>query len=196
VEPEAEELEQAEQRAPLADVVSRLDAVLPSTGLPEEELFGEAPEGFGAVPRSFASLFGSEDEEEAAEVDPSLMLVNCGLSEATVSALEQRGITALFPIQKVVFEPAMRGADLIARAKTGSGERGSLGRGVKPGWGPTLQPALTSSPDSLPHATAQAPCMMSAPCQSLAPSVCQPPNPTPTHPPHPTQARPWPLPSP
>jgi hypothetical protein len=39
-----------------------------------------------------------------------------------VSALEQRGITALFPIQKVVFEPAMRGADLIARAKTGSGK--------------------------------------------------------------------------
>lgn len=118
MEPEAQEVEQA----PLSEVVSRLDAELGGSEGPEEELFGEAPEAFGATPRSFASLFGSEDEEEAAEVDPSLMLVNCGLSETTVGALEQRGITALFPIQKVVFEPAMRGTDLIARAKTGSGE--------------------------------------------------------------------------
>lgn len=39
-----------------------------------------------------------------------------------VKALEERGITALFPIQKTVFEPAMSGSDLIARAKTGSGK--------------------------------------------------------------------------
>lgn len=38
-----------------------------------------------------------------------------------VNALEARGITSLFPIQKTVFEPAMAGHDLIARAKTGSG---------------------------------------------------------------------------
>ena len=40
-----------------------------------------------------------------------------------VRALEARGITSLFPIQKTVFEPAMAGHDLIARAKTGSGAR-------------------------------------------------------------------------
>lgn len=41
-----------------------------------------------------------------------------------VHALEARGITSLFPIQKTVFEPAMAGHDLIARAKTGSGALG------------------------------------------------------------------------
>ena len=36
--------------------------------------------------------------------------------------LEKRGIHALFPIQKHVFEPAMAGRDLIGRARTGSGK--------------------------------------------------------------------------
>lgn len=49
-------------------------------------------------------------------------LVNCGLSDVTVKALEARGITALFPIQKHVFEPARAGKDLIGRARTGSGK--------------------------------------------------------------------------
>ena len=49
-------------------------------------------------------------------------LVNCGLSAATVTNLEKKGITALFPIQKHVFEPAMQGRDLIGRARTGSGK--------------------------------------------------------------------------
>lgn len=52
----------------------------------------------------------------------SWQLVNCGLSSPTLSALEKKGITALFPIQKHVFEPAMAGKDLICRAKTGSGK--------------------------------------------------------------------------
>lgn len=52
----------------------------------------------------------------------SLQLVNCGLSDATVANLEQRGIAALFPIQKAVFEPVMAGRDLIGRARTGSGK--------------------------------------------------------------------------
>lgn len=51
-----------------------------------------------------------------------LQLVNCGLSADTLGALKARGITALFPIQKHVFEPAMGGKDLICRAKTGSGK--------------------------------------------------------------------------
>jgi ATP-dependent RNA helicase DDX21 len=39
-----------------------------------------------------------------------------------VQALEKKGITALFPIQKSVFDPAMSGTDLVARARTGSGK--------------------------------------------------------------------------
>lgn len=39
-----------------------------------------------------------------------------------VQSLEKKGITALFPIQKSVFDPAMAGQDLVARARTGSGK--------------------------------------------------------------------------
>ena len=63
---------------------------------------------------------GTEPGTEAALAPPQL--VNCGLSDVTVRALEQRGITALFPIQKHVFEPARAGKDLIGRARTGSGK--------------------------------------------------------------------------
>lgn len=51
-----------------------------------------------------------------------LQIENCGLSDRSVKALEKRGIKALFPIQKHVFDPAMAGRDLIGRAKTGSGK--------------------------------------------------------------------------
>jgi len=51
-----------------------------------------------------------------------LQLKNYDLSKETLQALEKRGITALFPIQKHVFDPAMEGRDLIGRAKTGSGK--------------------------------------------------------------------------
>ena len=43
-------------------------------------------------------------------------------SNVLVQALERRGITALFPIQKSVFDPAMQGSDLVGRARTGSGK--------------------------------------------------------------------------
>ncbi|KAL4420664.1 hypothetical protein ABPG75_010320 [Micractinium tetrahymenae] len=118
--------QQARRGVPLAEVTATLEAALREDGserpaATDSDLEAEL-EGFPATPRSFASLFTDDESEEAAEVDPSLMLVNCGLSEQTVKALEERGITSLFPIQKTVFEPAMRGADLIARAKTGSGK--------------------------------------------------------------------------
>lgn len=74
-------------------------------------------------PSSFASLFTEESESEVEEeIEESLLIKNCGLSQVTVDALQARGIKAMFPIQKQVFEPAMAGTDLIARAKTGSGK--------------------------------------------------------------------------
>ena len=51
-----------------------------------------------------------------------LQLVNCGLCDETIAALEKRNIRSLFPIQKHVFEPAQQGRDLIGRARTGSGK--------------------------------------------------------------------------
>ena len=47
---------------------------------------------------------------------------NIGLSDVTINALHGRNVKALFPIQKHVFDPAMEGRDLVARAKTGSGK--------------------------------------------------------------------------
>ena len=47
---------------------------------------------------------------------------NIGLSDVTIKALHARNVKALFPIQKHVFDPAMQGRDLVARAKTGSGK--------------------------------------------------------------------------
>eukprot|EP00210_Caulerpa_lentillifera_P007790 g7434.t1 len=61
-------------------------------------------------------------EVESDKTDESLLLKNCGLSKSILNALEKRDITALFPIQKHVFDPAMEGRDLIGRAKTGSGK--------------------------------------------------------------------------
>ena len=75
---------------------------------------------------SLASIFESEDEEvievDANLADESLRLENCGLRPETVAALQARGIHALFPIQKHVFEPSRAGRDLIGRARTGSGK--------------------------------------------------------------------------
>ena len=51
-----------------------------------------------------------------------VQLVNCGLCDETIAALEKRNIRSLFPIQKHVFEPAQQGRDLIGRARTGSGK--------------------------------------------------------------------------
>lgn len=88
-----------------------------------DELFEEFEEVKRA--RSLSSIFDKEDqvlEVDAAQADETLALVNCGLSDVTIKALEARGITALFPIQKHVYEPAAAGRDLIGRARTGSGK--------------------------------------------------------------------------
>jgi ATP-dependent RNA helicase DDX21 len=72
---------------------------------------------------SFASLLTDEsDSDEGEVVDETLLVSNCGLMPETVANLEARGIKALFPIQKMVFEPIKEGRDVVARAKTGSGK--------------------------------------------------------------------------
>lgn len=71
---------------------------------------------------SYASLFTDESDNEEGEIDESLLVANCGLKPATIASLEERGIKALFPIQKMVFEPIKDGRDVVARAKTGSGK--------------------------------------------------------------------------
>jgi len=72
---------------------------------------------------SFASLFTDGEDNGAEQIVPEELLVrNCGLKDEMVELLESRGIKALFPIQKLVFEPIKAGRDVVARAKTGSGK--------------------------------------------------------------------------
>eukprot|EP00877_Chromochloris_zofingiensis_P009452 jgi/Chrzof1/4760/Cz14g25080.t1 len=75
---------------------------------------------------TFASLLDDEDgeyyEDEVEDVDESLLVDNLGLCAETAAALKKRGIQSLFPIQRMVFQPAAEGRDLIGRAKTGSGK--------------------------------------------------------------------------
>ncbi|PRW21064.1 glutamate--cysteine chloroplastic isoform A [Chlorella sorokiniana] len=156
VEPSLEE--EAQKRVPLAVVAADLESVLPAEH--NDDLFGsDSEEEARQVPRSFASLFTDEEDEEVAVVDPSLLIANCGLSEKTVNALEARGISALFPIQKTVFEPAMAGHDLIARAKTGSGK--TLAFAI-----PVIEKILAG-----PKATGKAQCLVLAPTRELAKQV-------------------------
>ncbi|KAL3136406.1 hypothetical protein ABBQ38_005663 [Trebouxia sp. C0009 RCD-2024] len=110
----------AYRQAAEAEVVDSLDDSVDSES---DELVEEFEEVKRA--RSLSSIFTSEDEVlkvDAGQADESLALVNCGLSDVTIKALEARGITALFPIQKHVYEPAAAGRDLIGRARTGSGK--------------------------------------------------------------------------
>lgn len=87
---------------------------------------GENDENFAKVSSSFMSIMGSQDSDDDAlneqNIDPELLVTNFGLSDITVEALHRRGIKAFFAIQKAVFDPAMEGKDIIARAKTGSGK--------------------------------------------------------------------------
>ncbi|KAK8716446.1 hypothetical protein V6N13_043755 [Hibiscus sabdariffa] len=56
-----------------------------------------------------------------------LEISSLGIAPEIVSALEKRGITKLFPIQRAVLEPAMQGRDMIGRAKTGTGKTLAFG---------------------------------------------------------------------
>lgn len=49
------------------------------------------------------------------------------ISPVLISGLARRGITTLFPVQRAVLEPALKGQDLIARAKTGTGKTLAFG---------------------------------------------------------------------
>lgn len=55
------------------------------------------------------------------------MIAKLGISQDIVSALEKKGITKLFPIQRAVLEPAMQGRDMIGRARTGTGKTLAFG---------------------------------------------------------------------
>lgn len=99
------------------------DVIAPAEDSDAEEFDSELESEDEVLSSSFASLFTDGDASDADEVvDENLLVRNCGLKEETVAILEARGIKALFPIQKAVFEPIKEGKDVVARAKTGSGK--------------------------------------------------------------------------
>eukprot|EP00322_Chrysochromulina_rotalis_P013352 CAMPEP_0115882808 /NCGR_PEP_ID=MMETSP0287-20121206/29205_1 /TAXON_ID=412157 /ORGANISM="Chrysochromulina rotalis, Strain UIO044" /LENGTH=759 /DNA_ID=CAMNT_0003338917 /DNA_START=1 /DNA_END=2284 /DNA_ORIENTATION=- len=63
----------------------------------------------------------AELDDDARE-DARLALSNFALSDETLSALAQRGVGALFPIQAACFDLLVAGKDLIGRARTGMGK--------------------------------------------------------------------------
>ncbi|CAI9754470.1 unnamed protein product [Fraxinus pennsylvanica] len=75
-----------------------------------------------------ADLSDAEDSMVSSEVaDDGLEISKLGISPDIVSALSGRGINKLFPIQGAVLEPAMKGRDMIGRARTGTGKTLAFG---------------------------------------------------------------------
>ncbi|RWR81846.1 DEAD-box ATP-dependent RNA helicase 53-like protein [Cinnamomum micranthum f. kanehirae] len=89
-----------------------------------------APLGFRAsdAVRAEYAVADFSDEEKAlgkkssSDSDEGLEISKLGISHEIVSALANKGITRLFPIQRAVLEPAMQGRDMIGRARTGTGK--------------------------------------------------------------------------
>lgn len=69
----------------------------------------------------------SYDNGEESQSRESLETSKLPISSVLISSLARRGITSLFPIQSAVLEPALKGQDLIARAKTGTGKTLAFG---------------------------------------------------------------------
>eukprot|EP00262_Sarcandra_glabra_P000651 TRINITY_DN1078_c0_g2_i1.p1 TRINITY_DN1078_c0_g2~~TRINITY_DN1078_c0_g2_i1.p1 ORF type:complete len:665 (-),score=142.95 TRINITY_DN1078_c0_g2_i1:198-2192(-) len=93
------------------------------------------PLGFRASPVASAEFAVDDfsDEEKLAgkkvggDCVEGLAISKLGISEEIVSALAKKGITKLFPIQRAVLEPAMKGRDMIGRARTGTGKTLAFG---------------------------------------------------------------------
>ena len=104
----------------------RVRDLVPAAPEPEPEPAPGSPRG------SDESLTEAEEApagllDDDARGDPRLALSNFRLSAETLGALEQRGVTALFPIQAACFDLLFDGKDLIGRARTGMGKTLAFG---------------------------------------------------------------------
>src|SRR4051794_10936606 len=80
--------------------------------------------GLQSPPESFAALQGAVT---GVFVLSSQSFADLGVSGAVCAALEQRGITAPFAIQKLVIEDVLAGRDVLAKSPTGSGKTLAFG---------------------------------------------------------------------
>ncbi|CAI0390632.1 unnamed protein product [Linum tenue] len=112
---------------------SRRQTTVPSAiASPNNSLLSEqAFKGLGGI-SDFDGVDSDEDDLAddtvlAADDTDELALTKLGLPARLVDALEKRGITHLFPVQRAVLVPALEGRDIIARAKTGTGKTLAFG---------------------------------------------------------------------
>ncbi|CAN1173532.1 DEAD-box ATP-dependent RNA helicase 53, mitochondrial [Linum perenne] len=75
---------------------------------------------------------GYEDDRissssSSSKADEGLDISKLGITQEIVTALANRGISNLFPIQRAVLVPAMEGRDLFGRARTGTGKTLAFG---------------------------------------------------------------------
>ncbi|KAM2417458.1 hypothetical protein ACFX1W_024296 [Malus domestica] len=75
----------------------------------------------------FAVEYSSEESTRRSGDDEGLEIAKLGIAKEIVSALANKGISKLFPIQRAVLEPAMQGRDMIGRARTGTGKTLAFG---------------------------------------------------------------------
>ncbi|XVF58499.1 hypothetical protein PTKIN_Ptkin07bG0070800 [Pterospermum kingtungense] len=86
------------------------------------------PLNFRASPGCLAEFAVEvEDYDEEKGGSDGLEISTLGIAPEIVSALKNKGIIKLFPIQRAVLEPAMQGRDMIGRAKTGTGKTLAFG---------------------------------------------------------------------
>ncbi|XP_057833275.2 DEAD-box ATP-dependent RNA helicase 3, chloroplastic isoform X2 [Cryptomeria japonica] len=106
----------------------RPSAVASPTSVISEEALGR----LGLSTGGGLNLDDGHEEEDISEFesddeDQNLAISRLGLPESLVKALNERGITHLFPIQRAVLVPALDGRDIIGRAKTGTGKTLAFG---------------------------------------------------------------------
>ncbi|XP_047979782.1 DEAD-box ATP-dependent RNA helicase 53, mitochondrial-like [Salvia hispanica] len=115
------------QSAPNAAFEARIHTCTAGSVLPKD-----SPGVGNGFPRSFhsgqtlrAGLAVADYSD--GESDEGLAISKLDISPQIASALKNRGIENLFPIQRAVLEPAMAGRDMIGRARTGTGKTLAFG---------------------------------------------------------------------
>ncbi|KAG7022345.1 DEAD-box ATP-dependent RNA helicase 3, chloroplastic, partial [Cucurbita argyrosperma subsp. argyrosperma] len=102
-------------------------AIATPNSILSEEAF-RSLDGFSKDSLDDDGLIDSEANSSLAfSDDDELAISKLGLPQRLSDALEKRGITQLFAIQRAVLVPALEGRDLIARAKTGTGKTLAFG---------------------------------------------------------------------
>ncbi|KZV16621.1 DEAD-box ATP-dependent RNA helicase 53-like [Dorcoceras hygrometricum] len=116
------------QKPPYPSSNALISPKTPATGaLPNPSLFFQSSRREFHTGRTLLAEYAVADFPDEGPADDGLEISKLGISQEIVSALAQKGIIRLFPIQRAVLEPAMQGRDMIGRARTGTGKTLAFG---------------------------------------------------------------------